>query len=173
MNYIHITKEKNGWLPEIGIHFSIIILYSKTSIYLLNSGTLCNGNHTVNLGVQKTLNFKREATIGQEIDFTGLFPTTKINNKYIYKMIDDFTKRFEAILTSVPFVKPATAAAFTSIANATVSTYGKDIRGIGTLLHQVRVVRISHPLNVYPFHLPRRAMVPTRHSFTGKYKNIC
>ncbi|KII73422.1 hypothetical protein RF11_07223 [Thelohanellus kitauei] len=57
---------------------------------------------------------------------------------------------------------------FTSTAIATVSTYGRDIRRIGTLFQAVRVVRGSHPLNIHPYPLPTRATLPNRHSFAGK-----
>ncbi|KII71516.1 hypothetical protein RF11_14136 [Thelohanellus kitauei] len=57
---------------------------------------------------------------------------------------------------------------FTSIANAMVCTYGKDIRRGGTLLQAVRVVRGSHRLNIHSYPLPTRATLPNRHSFAGK-----
>ncbi|KII67586.1 hypothetical protein RF11_14320 [Thelohanellus kitauei] len=57
---------------------------------------------------------------------------------------------------------------FTSTAIATVSTYGRDIRRIGTLFQAVRVVLGSHPLNIHPYPLPTRAKLPNRHSFPGK-----
>ncbi|KII62111.1 hypothetical protein RF11_01484 [Thelohanellus kitauei] len=58
---------------------------------------------------------------------------------------------------------------FTSTVIATVSTYGRDIRRIGTLLQAVRVVRDSHPLNTHPYPQPTRATLSDRHSFAGKY----
>ncbi|KII61496.1 hypothetical protein RF11_12912 [Thelohanellus kitauei] len=56
---------------------------------------------------------------------------------------------------------------FTSTAIATVSTYGRDIRRIGTLLQAVRVVQDLHPLNTHPYPQPTRTTLPDRHPFAG------
>ncbi|KII72699.1 hypothetical protein RF11_15208 [Thelohanellus kitauei] len=58
---------------------------------------------------------------------------------------------------------------FTSTANATVSTYGRDIPRLGTFLQAVKVVQDSHLLNTHPHPQPTRATLPSRHSFVGKY----
>ncbi|KII66118.1 hypothetical protein RF11_11934 [Thelohanellus kitauei] len=56
---------------------------------------------------------------------------------------------------------------FTSTASATVSTYGRDVLRLGTLLQAVRVVQDSHLLNTHPYPQPTRATIPSRHSFAG------
>ncbi|KII68034.1 hypothetical protein RF11_02037 [Thelohanellus kitauei] len=60
---------------------------------------------------------------------------------------------------------------FTSTANATVSTYGRDIPRGGTLLQAAKVVQGSHLLNIYPYPQPTRATLPNRHLFSGKYSD--
>ncbi|KII66102.1 hypothetical protein RF11_00885 [Thelohanellus kitauei] len=59
---------------------------------------------------------------------------------------------------------------FTSTAIATVSTYGGNIRWIGTLLQAVRVVRSSLPLNTHPCPQPPCTTLPDRRSFAAKYR---
>ncbi|KII63114.1 hypothetical protein RF11_01864 [Thelohanellus kitauei] len=71
------------------------------------------------------------------------------------------------------FFKPASVhfcTDFTSTANATVSTYGRDVLPGGTLLLAVRVVEDSHLLNTHPYPQPTKATIPNRHSFVGKKK---
>ncbi|KII73023.1 hypothetical protein RF11_13582 [Thelohanellus kitauei] len=53
---------------------------------------------------------------------------------------------------------------FTSTAIATVSTYGREIRQIDTLLHAYRVVMGLHSLNIHAHPQPTRASLPNRHS---------
>ncbi|KII70743.1 hypothetical protein RF11_09966 [Thelohanellus kitauei] len=62
---------------------------------------------------------------------------------------------------------------FTSTANATVSTYGRDVLRRGTLLQAVRVLQDSHLLNTHPYPQPTRATKPNRHSFAGNIQHCC
>ncbi|KII63612.1 hypothetical protein RF11_12119 [Thelohanellus kitauei] len=59
---------------------------------------------------------------------------------------------------------------FTSTANATVSTYSRDVPPLGTFLQAVKLVQDSHLLNTHPHPQPTRATLPSRHSFAGKYR---
>ncbi|KII74969.1 hypothetical protein RF11_16427 [Thelohanellus kitauei] len=56
---------------------------------------------------------------------------------------------------------------FTSTANATVSTYCRDVLRLGTLLQAVRVVQASHLLSTHPYPQPTRVTLPSRHSFAN------
>ncbi|KII73322.1 hypothetical protein RF11_04704 [Thelohanellus kitauei] len=61
---------------------------------------------------------------------------------------------------------------FTSTAIATVSTYGRDICQLGTLVQAVRVVLDSHPLNTNHYPQPTRATLPDHNPFAGKYHTV-
>ncbi|KII73604.1 hypothetical protein RF11_16305 [Thelohanellus kitauei] len=58
---------------------------------------------------------------------------------------------------------------FTLTSIALVSTYGRDICRLGTLLHAVRVVQGSHTVKTRPYPQPTRATLPDRHSFAGNF----
>ncbi|KII62280.1 hypothetical protein RF11_09598 [Thelohanellus kitauei] len=61
---------------------------------------------------------------------------------------------------------------FTSTANATVSTYGRDVLREDTLLQAVRVVQDIHLLNTHYNPQPTRATIPKWPSFTGKLNQV-
>ncbi|KII70755.1 hypothetical protein RF11_09978 [Thelohanellus kitauei] len=82
------------------------------------------------------------------------------------------TDKYSFFCSQLEVFKPAPVrfcTDFTSTANATVSTYGRDVLREGTLLQAVRVVQDSHLLKTHPYLQPTTATIPNRHSFAGKY----
>ncbi|KII66629.1 hypothetical protein RF11_01895 [Thelohanellus kitauei] len=87
----------------------------------------------------------------------------------------DKSKRFQIFVYTHQVFKPAPVhfgTDFTSTASATVSTYGRDVLQLGTLLQAVRVVQGSHLLNTHPYPQPTWATIPSWHSFAGNHGAI-